>query len=254
MYAVAVITPTIGRLPQLERCLDSVARQAGGAAITHLVVGDHLPPEVARATDALCRGFMARFFNDLQSVSTLYQPVRAGRLRNLGIDRTDAPLVAHLDDDNSFEPDHLESLAALLAADPSLDIAHSWRRVRDAAGRPVPLYSYPWVIGHRPAIAREVFDRLAEEEFFEAGDSVIRDRIPDAHGDLCHIDSSEWMMRRRVFDRVRFRESATPREMIYQYSEDYLFCRDAWEAGMRFGCSERVTLNYYLGGYSGAQG
>jgi hypothetical protein len=254
MDAVAVITLTTGRLNELERCLSSVAGQLYPGVVEHWVIGDHLPPGVADDADNLCQRFGARFINDLRPIHTANQPSRIGRLRNLGIDRSETPLVAHLDDDNSFDPDHLSSLAELLAADPALDIAHSWRRMLDENSRPVPLQSYPWVIGHRPAIAREVFNLLAAEGFFEAGSPVIRDRIPDAHGDLNHIDSSEWMMRRRVFDRVRFREHATPREMIYQFTDDYLFCHEAWEAGMRFGCTERVTLNYYLGGYTGAQG
>jgi glycosyltransferase involved in cell wall biosynthesis len=253
MESVAVITPTIGRLPQLQRCLASVAVQQYPGDIEHIVVGDHLEAAAATATDQLCRQYGAQFVNDTRPIETRYQPVRTGRLRNLGVDLSQTPLVAHLDDDNTFEPEHVSSLAALLQTHPESDIAYSWRCMLDQEGREAPLHSYPWVLNHRPEIAREVFLMLAAEGFFAEGSAVIRDRIPDAHGDLCHIDSSEWLMRRRVFDRVRFRERVTPREMIYQFSEDYLFCREAWEQGIRFECSERVTLNYYLGGYSGAR-
>ncbi|TDR73900.1 glycosyltransferase family A protein [Paludibacterium purpuratum] len=253
MESVAVITPTVGRLPLLQRCLASVSAQQYQGEIEHVVVGDHLPPAIAASTDEICRQFGARFVNDNRPIQTRYQPVRTGRLRNLGIELSQAPLVAHLDDDNTFEPEHVSTLTALLQAHPESDIAYCWRRMRHQDGREAPLSSYPWVLNHRPEIAREVFLMLAEEGFFTDGSAVIRDRIPDAHGDLCHIDSSEWLMRRSVFDRVRFREQVTPREMIYQFSEDYLFCREAWEMGIRFECSERVTLNYFLGGYSGAQ-
>lgn len=253
METIAVITPTIGRLPQLNRCLASVARQQYRGRVEHWVIGDHLEPAVAAAAIHACGQFGARFVNDERPIQTRYQPVRAGRLRNLGVELSEAPLVAHLDDDNTFEPEHLKTLAELLVAHPCVDIAYSWRRMLREDGQEAPLRSYPWVIGHRPEIAREVFLLLVEEGFFEDGSPVIRDRIPDVHGDLCHIDSSEWMMRRRVFEQVHFREHVTPREMIYQLSEDYLFCREAWEAGVRFECSERVTLNYYLGGYSGVQ-
>ncbi|MCB1054946.1 MAG: glycosyltransferase family 2 protein [Acidobacteria bacterium] len=254
MDPIVVITPTIGRAEELERCLASVSGQDYGGPYEHLVVGDHLDVATAERTQRLCRRFEARFVDDQRPVDTAYQPARIGRLRNLGIDSSRQPLIAHLDDDNTFEPEHLSSLAGLLTDDASLDVAYGWRRVLDRSGRPVPLERYPWVLGHRPEIAREVFEMLAEEGFFEDGSPVIRDRIPDAHGDLFHVDSSEWLMHRRVVEAVRFRERYTPREMIYQYTDDYLFCRDAWRAGMSFGASGRVTLNYYLGGYFGGAG
>ena len=250
MDAIAVITPTTGRPEKLARSLASVAGQSHAGPVEHWVIGDHLSADLVRPCETLCARYGARFVNDERPIETRYQPVRIGRLRNLGIALSTALLVAHLDDDNAFDAEHLSSLAALLAADPALDIAYSWRRMLDESGRPLALDRYPWVLGHRPEIAKEVFARLAAEGIFEHGSPVIRDRIPDAHGDLHHIDSSEWMMRRRVFESVRFRESMTPREIIYQFTDDYLFCREAWEAGMRFGCSERVTMNYYLGGYT----
>jgi hypothetical protein len=246
--AVAVVTPTVGRMAELERCLRSVAGQDYAGPVRHVVVGDHLDAETAEAACALCRRFLARFHNDLRPLDTAYPPARAGRVRNLGTRLDDAPWVAHLDEDNAFDPDHLSSLAALLAR-PDVDIAYGWRRMLKTDGEPLRLRRYPWVIAHREAVAKEVFDLLVAEGMFEVGGCVIRDRVPDAHGDLFHVDSSEWMMKRHVFDAVSFLERATPREMIYQYSEDYLFCRDAARHGFRFACSERVTLSYYLGGY-----
>lgn len=253
MESVTVITPTIGRPQQLERCLASVAVQQYPGSIDHLIIGDHLEPVLASATEQACHQFGARFVNDTRPIQTRYQPARAGRLRNLGVELSQAPLLAHLDDDNTFLPEHVSSLAEVLERH-CADIAYSWRRMLHGDGSEAPLSKYPWVLGHRPEIAREVFLMLVEDGIFEDGSPVIRDRIPDAHGDLCHIDSSEWMMRRHVFERVRFRESMTPREMIYQLTEDYLFCREAWQAGVSFACSERVTLNYYMGGYSSVQG
>lgn len=245
---IAVVTPSGGRMEALERSLGSVAAQDYPGPVRHVVVGDHLADAAARQVEALCGRFGAAFHNDLRPVDTVYPPARVGRLRNLGVRLTDAPWIAHLDDDNTFDADHLSSLAAVLER-PEVDVAYSWRRMLARDGRPLRLRRYPWVIRHRDEVAKEVFELLAAEGFFEPGGSVIRDRIPDANGDLYHVDSSEWMMKRHVFTAVRFVERATPREMIYQYSEDYLFCRDAARHGFAFACSERVTLSYYLGGY-----
>ena len=245
---IAVISPSVGRLHQLERSLVSVAEQDYTGPVRHVVVGDHLDSVARRAVEELCGRFGARFHNDLRPLNTAYPPARAGRLRNLGVRLTDEPWIAHLDEDNVFDHDHLSSLAHLLARQ-EVDIAFSWRRMLTADGRPLQLRRYPWVIPHREAVAKEVFDLLAAEGFFEHGSPIIRDRLPDSGGDLYHVDSSEWMMKRYVFDSVLFLERATPREMIYQYSEDFLFCRDAFLHGFSFACSERVTLSYSLGGY-----
>ncbi|MEQ9207269.1 MAG: glycosyltransferase family A protein [Phycisphaerales bacterium] len=245
---IAVITPTTGRREQVERCIHSVSLQDYSGTVHQLVIGDHLDSDTAREVDTMCSRSGAEFRNDLRPLNTGYAPARTGRLRNLGVRLSTAPLIAHLDDDNTLEPQHLSSLAHLLK-DPAVDIAHSWRRMLQPDGRPVHLQRYPWVIAHRDEIAKEVFDSLVAQGIFERGGAVIRDRVPDADGDLYHIDSSEWMMRRSVFDAVSFLENATPRQMIYQYTEDYLFCRDAVRAGLIFACSEKITLNYYLGGY-----
>jgi glycosyltransferase involved in cell wall biosynthesis len=246
---VAVITPTTGKLDLLERCLRSVRSQNLAGEAQHLVVGDGLDPAAAEAVGALCASLGARFVNDARPRRTRYGPARASLARNLGWVLSAAPYVAHLDEDNTIEPDHLSSLSDLLDRDPGVQIAHSWRRILDEDGRPCGLRRYPWVIYDREVLAKEVFRRLAEEGVFTEGSEIIRDRMDAISPDLCHVDSSELMMRREVFDVARFQEEYSAREMIYQYTEDFLFCRAAQAAGLRFACTGRVTLNYFLGGY-----
>lgn len=246
---IAVITPTTGRFEVLRRCIASVKAQDTAYPVRHVIIGDSLGDTQRRTALALCEELRVTFINDERPRKTVYGPARASMARNLGIDATTERYVAHLDDDNTIDPGHLSSLAEFLDRDDDIDVAHSFRRMLGERGEPCRLQRYPWVIYGRPGVAREVFDRLVEAGLFAYGSEIIRDRMDGVPPDLCHVDSSELMMRRRVFDRVRFQETYTAREMIYQYSEDYLFCRAAQEAGLRFGCTEKVTLNYYLGGY-----
>lgn len=246
---ISVITPTTGRLDLLARCIRSVRAQDIAPEVSHLVVGDGLPPETGRAAAELCRQLGAVFLDDDRPRSTGYGPARASMARNLGWERSTTPYVAHLDEDNTLEPDHLSSLVGLLDGDPAIGIAHSWRRILDEDGRPCRLRRYPWVIYQRDALAHEVFQRLVEEGVCAEGSEVIRDRMDSISPDLCHVDSSELAMRRELLPVVRFQERYSAREMIYQYTEDFLFCRAAQAAGIGFACSGRVTLNYYLGGY-----
>ncbi len=247
---IVVITPTVGRIEQIERCIASVKAQDTTFSIRHIVVGDHLDDKKSRDVNVLCEKLGVQFINDERPRQTSYGPARASMTRNFGIAVSRESYIAHLDEDNTFEPNHLSSLGNLLDRNPDVDIAHSWRRVLGENGKPCQLHRYPWVIFHNEVLAREVFEWLSKEGIFEDGSEIIRDRMDNISPDLCHIDSSELMMRREIFSKVLFQEEYTAREMIYQYTEDFLFCRAAQEARLVFACSEQATLNYYLGGYS----
>jgi glycosyltransferase involved in cell wall biosynthesis len=246
---IVVITPTIGR-PQLERCIASVKAQDTASAVRHLIVGDALDTATSAAVARRCRELGAEFVNDARPRATCYPPARASMTRSFGVASSSEPFVAHLDDDNAFSPGHLSALEEVLDRNPHVDIAHSWRRMLDEEGRPCRLRRYPWAIHHRAALAEEVFDRLAAAGIFQRDSEIVRDRMDAIEPDLCHIDTSEWMMRREVFSKVRFQEAYSAREVIYQYTDDFLFCRAARDAGLVFGCSEKATLDYYIGGYS----
>ena len=248
MNKVVVITPTVGRTECLLRNIYSVKNQDFRGGITQIVVGDHLDSESAEKLQAMCNKEKVSFLNDLRPSDTAYPPARTGRIRNLGISSSIESFVTFLDDDNTIDEKHIFSLVSVLEGS-EVEIAYSWRRMLKRDGTPCRLRRYPWVIPSNERISKEVFKKLEDEGIFEENSSIIRDRVPARDGDLFHIDSSEWMMKRSVFDSVRFIETATPRQMIYQNTEDYLFCKAAFEAGMRFKCTEQVTLNYYVGGY-----
>lgn len=250
---ISVVTPTVGRLNELERCLVSVSKQDTTEPIEHIVVGDNVKQELFNEIVVLCEKYNAFPHNystakDLPSTS--YEPVRTGRVRNFGISVAKGEFIGHLDEDNSFEHNHLSSLVKILKKSPQIDIAYSWRNTLDKSGNKLVLKAYPWVISGREKLANEVFELLVQEGLFIEGKSIICDKIPTSHGDLFHIDSSEWVMNKNVFEIVKFRESATPREMIYQFSEDYMFCKEAFEKGITFKSSQKATLNYYFCGYS----
>lgn len=253
MKSVAVITPTTGKIPNLQRSLNAVKYQDYTGPVKHYVVGDHLNDDKSQEVKELCKATNAVFTNYLEPINTKYEPARIGALRNYGVHCSSEDFIAHLDDDNSFESNHISSLVELLENNPEYDIAHSWRKMVKSDGTDCKLQRYPWVVHNNEIRAKEIFNLLVAEGIFEAGSPIIKDRIISEDDDLNHIDSSEWLMRCSVFKSVKFQEHYTPRQMIYQYTDDYTFCKKAIEQGIRFICSEKVTLHYFLGGFhSGA--
>ena len=247
--SISIITPTIGKnLLIIKRCIESVKKQDYDGKINHFIIGDHLDSAISNKIRSLCIDYEVNYHNDTRPLDTSYEPARTGRLRNLGVNLCQDSYIGHLDDDNTFKFNHISSLMEVLLDD-IVDIAYSWRIMRNADGSKFPVFYYPWVIEKRKNVSKEVLLLLEKEGIFKEGSPIIKDLVPTSHGDLFHIDSSEWIMKREVFDRVKFLEIATPREMIYQYTEDYLFCRDAYNAGFIFRCSNKITLNYYRGGY-----
>ena len=113
---VSVITPTWGRHDLLlNRCIPSVLAQ-DYPAVEHVIVSDGYEPDLypllaGRYGDEMKAGRIR--YDELDE----HRGARWGhwcRLR--GIEIAPGPYVAWLDDDNSFRPDHVSRLAALLDA------------------------------------------------------------------------------------------------------------------------------------------
>ena len=107
---VSVITPTWGRHGLLlDRCIPSVAAQ-DYPAVEHLIVSDGPDPELA---DLLPLTASQRYVQ----LSGHDPAIRWGvRARLEGIRQSRGEIICWLDDDNSFRPDHVSRLAALLEA------------------------------------------------------------------------------------------------------------------------------------------
>lgn len=115
---VSVVTPTWGRHDLLlERCIPSVAAQT--VEVEHVVVSD--------GPDPVLRDLIA-------DVDVVYAEVAehavddcnyGARARNRGLEVAMGDLVAYLDDDNAFRPQHVGRLAAALLEHPDRDFAYS---------------------------------------------------------------------------------------------------------------------------------
>lgn len=130
MTRVSVITPTWRRTGLLvDRCIPSVRAQTW-PNVEHVVVSDGPDPGLFRKVRAEHPDIV---FAELPQ--HLDGPVDYGsRARNRGLELATGDYIAYLDDDNAYQPKHLQLLAEALAADPAADFAYSRMHVHWAGG------------------------------------------------------------------------------------------------------------------------
>lgn len=106
---ISVITPTWRRADLLiDRCIPSVRAQTW-RNVRHVVVSDGPDPQLAARLAAECPDVVFA-----QLGEHLDGPVDYGsRARNRGLELADGD-VAYLDDDNAYQPKHLQALAEAL--------------------------------------------------------------------------------------------------------------------------------------------
>jgi hypothetical protein len=126
MLTVSVITPTTGD-PLLERAADSVRRQTWPEVTHHIVVD-------GAERYAKAQPFLDRFRDRPRSELVVLGPVtgRGGfnghRIYGAFPFLVAADVVIFLDEDNWFEPEHVETLARTIERD-GLDWAYALRRI-----------------------------------------------------------------------------------------------------------------------------
>lgn len=258
--SITVVTITHDRIDSLLTCLRSVASQDYPGNIVHLIVGDASPQ--LRASEFR---FMREFANlscmhvDIDSAPREFQPVyipsRLAHLRNIGVAAARTDLICYLDDDNSFETNHVSSLVDVLQKN-SADIAFSWRRLQHEDGSDYLEEEYPWVPEARLAVdrsslSRHIYTQLVDGGVRVPGSAVVRDALFDANGiPVFTVDTNELLFIRRLHETVPNLVWYTWRDMVGDVSDDYEWVRRCHYLGVRFACSEIASVNYTVGGVS----
>jgi len=208
--SVTVITSTIGR-PELRQCIESVRAQTIPARHYVYVNGPNYH-EAARQT-----------LNDFPGVHAIYLPEETGAYGEGGTGGmadvfaaapylTRSDWICYLDDDNFFEPDHLESCLSLVK-EHELTWAYALRRIVDREGKAI--CDDDWCsLGHWPVWG-----------------------VPGEH----LVDNSCYFVSRRLAQRVSLAWTALPS------IADRCFYRALVEAEPRHGCNGRSTVNYRVG-------
>ncbi|MEO3830326.1 glycosyltransferase family A protein [Actinomadura sp. B10D3] len=246
---VTVLTVTRGRPDLLqERCMASVRKQT--VRVRHLVIVDGCPatraalPESPPGTEVLYSP---------RSASDHSGPGRLARLRNLAVARATTDRIAFLDDDNEWEPEHIESLLSLARATGSPAV-HSERIVLHPDGSPWLDGTWPW--SRDPAESRRKYAFALACGVVTPGTPYMRDRA-DPHrrtGAWRDVDTNTWLFERDLLLAHPFLEEYTPQHETDFMGEDSVLLEELLDAGVAIACTKRPTLRYYLGGFSNCGG
>ncbi|TDE33612.1 hypothetical protein E1295_37925 [Nonomuraea mesophila] len=171
---------------------------------------------------------------------------RVATLRQFAIDRRIGDYLTFLDDDNTWEPDHLAGLLAL--AGRGYPAVHSWRRMVGADGNPVLVDRFPWLPPGNKAVQR--LAELASAGIMCAESSVIRDVVRRPDGGVGMVDMGEWLFDSRVLPLLRIATPRSAAEAEERVGEDDLILRQIVRLGVPTASTERETLRYRLGGMS----
>ncbi|MDQ1248743.1 MAG: hypothetical protein QG597_3116 [Actinomycetota bacterium] len=260
---ISVVTVTRNRTAALLRCVASVAQQDYTGTVEHVIVVDDNSLEAELELEARRLGSAIRIVEVCTSkheddFQPFYSVSRIGYLRNCGIARCSGDYIGYLDDDNTYDPHHLATLATILDRDATVDIAYSWRYLWNADGSPFLEPMYPWTPGARlaldhAALSRYIYSTLVDVGIRTQGTNIQRDAVIARDGSAVYtVDTSEMLVRKSVHDFHKWVTRFTWREMTGDFSDDYAFVQNCALAGVRFACSNTATLNYYLSGVSNA--
>lgn len=252
---IGVIVVTTGQRDTLVQALAGVAAQHDTGPCSVLLLCDDRDGSAARVPGLVAAAGLPRQLPVRRLTlggSTGDDPVtRVARLRNVALNWVDAPLIAFLDDDNTWEPDHLETLVDLMQSS-GAPAVHSWRRLVDIDGAPQVPNTFPWL--RDPAAATARYALLRAAGVFSAGSDVVRDRASLPIGGIDHgmVDLGEWLFKRRLFDLVRLDTTWSPEELRNTVGEDDKLLRRLRELLVPMACTGRPTLRYRLGGFTNA--
>jgi glycosyltransferase involved in cell wall biosynthesis len=244
---VTIITPTFNRPELLFQAVESVTKQTY-RSIEHIIVGDNCPMlETIEVKEKLFRLNPALRLTNLKPGEPItYGPARIARVRNAGIDLTNGDFIAHLDDDNTFDADHVEGLLEAFNNCPEAVMTFSYRKLLIEGIEPY-LYSYhPW----SPDLetARKVYEVYSRMGIYQTNSHLMRDRISFHEERDCTLDTNEMMIKREFHQIFKFKTDFSEAMKEQELGEDDVFCEEVYRQGYRVAASGRFSLNFRVGG------
>ncbi len=258
---ISIIIPTVHRLQSLKRAITSIEHQDYPGKIEIILVTNNTNEtwlkqllqirQKCKFACHICEFPFTKEEIEKNPLLDFYGPARTSKLRNIGVLASNGAYIAYLDDDNEYVPSHISSLIDVLADNPKAQAAYSWRNILWSNGSPYTHAYYPWIKKPNDIHAHYIYLELLAKGIFTEGFNTMSDQLLSSGNEqLLTVDSSEWLMERDFASRFPFPEMYTFREISQNITEDYLLCKHIADAKVEVCCSQKYTLNYYLGGAS----
>jgi hypothetical protein len=191
---VAVVVGAYGRATYLRRAVDSVLAQSLARSSLEVVVVSDL--ELAD----LRPWFEQEGVTVLRSAEPRIGPWLLG-----AVDRSSAPVLAFLDDDDEFAPDHLANALAVLRESPDVGFYRNRVRVIDPEGRALPIQAW------RQLELDPAFDRTGPVRVAPGADRALVPLL--ARDAYASFNTSTMLVRREILSgpgRAAFERSQLP--------------------------------------------
>ncbi len=243
-YIITVITVTKNRPQLLQRAIKSVKNQKLAGILHYIVIDD--------CKDTL--NMLENTFFDDPSVVWDYcdnrtmlaaGPQRLSVLRNDAIHRTETDYFCFLDDDNEFYPDHLEQLLKFAMIE-QCDAVHSYREILYQDGTPYLEKLSPW--GHTIEQRREKYKELVENGIATPGSNIWHDKYGIT------VDTNVWLFRTSLMKKIGIPVEYTEYDYDNVIPEDAKMMRAMQKYNIVVKSNHKVSVKYYLGGYSNGCG
>jgi hypothetical protein len=166
-------------------------------------------------------------------------------LRRMALGYSSGDMVAYIDDDDTWDPNHLSTLVHHIR---NADVALSSVRLVRENGEPALLDKLcPWASSSEEA--KEQFNRLVEIGVYETGKNVshpILQRSPDGNLLICGFTSASMF----VGKTARSFSLNFTHDLKYRKGEIHDAIYRIVNAGLNHNCLPQTTVTYRLGGFS----
>jgi glycosyltransferase involved in cell wall biosynthesis len=236
---------------RVEQVLESIDRQDYNGSLSAMVLGDN--PAWSPSDFVMTRGsriqlvpFAVVMSKDLREAPAVF---RVARLRNLGIAMADSEYLCFLDDDNSWEVDHLSRLMDAIQSS-GANLAHSWSKIFNADGSPWDGSGFPW--GTNSRHSDMVYAQFCREGVLTPGSNVVRDKVTVRllTESVSGVDMGCWLFSRKFFDQYRFEVDYSEGDLENSVTEDSKLALYVDALRYDVATSNTASLRYCLGGYS----
>lgn len=243
--SITVLTLTRGRPQLIGRCIASVRQQNYPGFVRHLILIDDCEETL---------DFLGKHYQPSEALLWLFRPraeqqssgpPHLAKLRNLLVRAADTPWIGFLDDDNVYEPCHLDKLmqCAQQYASPAV---HSWVKLFNFDGTPYLQQRWPWC--RRSEEGAQRYQEMAKRGVIAPHSNVLKDSIHN----LPHrcVDTSTWLIERKLLLDHPIPCEFSYQEWIDNKAEDDKLQMQLMSLGVPIACNKLASVLYYLGGYS----